>query len=123
MMKRLCAYFGLAVLSCPLGCNPCGKEIWSNVPSPDSKWVAVTIMRDCGATTSEVVSVNVHPIGEKKLSAENNALVVKHGYAISTIWQNSTTLSIECRECVPKEIIMKRDKVGSILLVYSLPQE
>jgi hypothetical protein len=110
----------LAVLPLLLGCNPCKEEVWNSIPSPDHQRVAVTVMRDCGATTGEVLSVNVRPAGSNKRSAENNALVVKHGYAISVSWKDATTLAIECHECVAKEITAKRDNVGPVRILYDL---
>lgn len=105
-----------------LGCNPCKEEIWSSVPSPDGRWTAVTVIRDCGATIGEVLSVNIRPAGEKKLSSENNTVVLKHGYAVNTTWKNATTISIECRECVSKEVAAKHGSVGSVHVVYSLSE-
>jgi hypothetical protein len=122
IIERLVCCGWLIILMFLLGCNPCKEEIWSNVPSPDGRWTAVTVIRDCGATTGEVLSVNIRPAGEKKLSAENNALVIKHGYALDAIWKDATTITIECRECVPKEIAAKHDSVGPVHVLYSLPK-
>ncbi len=119
--KRTACCGASAVLIFLLGCNPCKEEIWSSVASPDGRWLAVTVMRDCGATTGEILSVNVRPADNKNLSQENNALVIKHGYAISTSWKDATTLKIECSECVAKEIATKQDHVGPIHIQYALP--
>lgn len=121
MMAKFIAFGMLAVLTFLLGCNPCKEEVWSSIPSPDRQRVAVTVMRDCGATTGEVLSVNIRPAGSSKLSAENNALVVKHSYAISASWKDASTLAIECHECVAKEITAKRDNVGPVHIIYDLP--
>ena len=78
------------------------------------KWVATTTVRDCGATTSEVVSVNIHPVGESSLREENNALVVKHGRAIDVTWLNDHSVSIRCSACSDGEIIRKRASLAQV---------
>lgn len=122
MIRGLVNCGWLIVLMVLLGCNPREEEIWSNVPSPDGRWTIVTVMRDCGATTGEVVSVNLRPTGGKKLLEANNVLVIKHPYAINAAWKDATSIAVECRECVPKEIAVRRDSIGPIHITYSLPQ-
>ena len=106
--------FVLGAFGILLGCNPCSEEVWATTKSPDGKWVATTIMRDCGATTSEVVSVNIHSIGEASLREENNALVVKHGHNLDVTWLNDHSVSISCPDCGVGEIIHKRASIGPI---------
>jgi hypothetical protein len=103
------------------GCNPCKEEIWNTSTSPDGKWVAVTVMRDCGATTSEIVAVNVHPIAESRLRQKNNALVLKYGKTAGVSWTDSHTLALECRDCTASDVIAKEDKVGPIKIAYTFP--
>jgi hypothetical protein len=111
----------LIALWAVVGCNPCKEEIVSSSNSPDGKWTAVIVMRDCGATSAEVVSVNVHPAGDRDLHSENNAFVVKHEYATDVTWASSGSLTLRCRECRAADVIKKLDKVGPVQLVYDLP--
>jgi hypothetical protein len=111
----------LFVVGFVLGCNPCKEEIWSTSTSPDGKWVAVTVMRDCGATTSEVVAVNVHPTNESTLRQKNNALVLKYGKTAGVSWRDAHTLALECRDCTANDIVAKIDNVGPIKITYTLP--
>lgn len=110
--------FGVGLI---LGCSPCKQEIWATSTSQDGKWVAVTVMRDCGATTSEVVSVNVHVAGESKLLQKNNALVLKHGKTAAVSWKDNHTLALECHDCAGSDIIAKADRIGQISIAYDLP--
>jgi hypothetical protein len=106
--------FVLGCFGILFGCKPCSEEVWGTATSPDGKWLATTIERDCGATTSEVVSVNIHPIGQSSLREENNALVVKHAHTPGVTWLNDHSVSITCPECGAGEIIQKRASIGPI---------
>ncbi len=102
---------GLVVLT---GCHLCDEKELERTVSPDGKWVAVTIMRDCGATTSEVVSVNIRPITESSARQENNAMIVKHGQFPDVVWLSNSVVSVDCPHCLSTDIIEKKVKVGSI---------
>jgi hypothetical protein len=100
-----------------LGCNLCKEEIWQQLPSPDGKWTATVVMRNCGATTSEVVSVNLHSSNSKRLDAGNYVLVVKHGNP-GVGWKANGTLKIDCPDC---DVISSVNKLGSIQVSQNLP--
>lgn len=104
-----------------VGCNPCKQESLGSATSPDGKWTAVTVIRDCGATTAEVVSVNVHPAADHDLHSENNAFVVKHEYATDVTWTSNSSLTLRCRQCTAADVIKKLDRVGPVQMVYDLP--
>jgi hypothetical protein len=112
----------LVLLSLCIGCNPCKEEVWGTSVSPDRKWVAVTTMRDCGAMTSEVVSINVHSAQVNRIEQQGNALVLKHGINPGVSWKDNQTLSLDCRECGANQIIAKVDNVGPIHIEYQLPK-
>ncbi len=111
----------LIALWAVVGCSPCKEEIVSSSNSPDGKWTAVTVVRDCGATNAEVVSVNVHPAGDRELQSENNSFVIKHEYATDVTWTSSNSLTLRCRQCRAADVIKKLDKVGTVQMVYDLP--
>jgi hypothetical protein len=65
-------------------------------------------MRDCGATTSETVSVNVSQTGTKGFQADHNALVMKHGQAPKLFWGRNDSLLLDCNDCGSKDEIARR---------------
>lgn len=110
--------FFLLAVGFILGCNPCKEEIWNKSTSPNGKWVAVTVMRDCGATTSEVVAINVHAAGESELHQRNNALVLKYGKTTGIFWKDNQTLVLDCGDCTTSDVLVKENKVGPIKIEY-----
>jgi hypothetical protein len=101
------------------GCNLCKEEVLSDVASPDGKWTATTIIWDCGATTSEVVTVNIHPIGNNGFKADTNALVMKHGPSPSVVWKDKEHLIIDCADCA-KDEVTRRSQMGQIRIEYNI---
>ena len=106
-----------AALASILGCNLCKEEIWKQSSSPDGKWTATVVMRDCGATTSEVVSVNLHPANSKRLDAGNNVLVVKRE-SPGVSWKDNGTLELDCPDC---DVISSVNQLGSIEISQNIP--
>jgi len=102
------------VLVVLLGCHLCDETELERTISPDGKWVAVTIMRDCGATTSEVVSIDVRPIAESSARQENIVMLVKHEQIPDVEWLSNSVISVNCPHCPSTDIIEKKVKVGSI---------
>lgn len=102
------------------GCSPCDQEVRSTYLSPDAKWEAVEIKRDCGATTAEVFSFNVHLTTESSITAENNVLVMKHDHAVAVKWLSPTKLRLECDSCTNAEVLSRRGKVGPIEIILNL---
>lgn len=122
-MIRLLLLLVISSLFWAAGCNgPCKEEVWATSKSPDGKYQAETISKDCGATTTEVLRIVVHPSNRRRGGTEDNALVLKHGDAVSLNWLNSTTLQVSCHECITKEVMAKADRVGSVHIAFDLPQ-
>jgi hypothetical protein len=107
----------LAALWVLLGCNLCKEKVWQQLLSPDGKWTATVVMRDCGATTSELVSVNVHPTNEKRFDAKGTVLVLKHG-SPGIGWKDNATLEIDCPDC---DVYNSVNQLGSIHIDQNLP--
>jgi hypothetical protein len=103
-----------------IGCNPCSSEILEQTSSPNKQWTAETIMRDCGATTAETITVSIRSLNDKA-DSRKDIFTVKHGYAISTVWQDSEHLKISCRECIAKDVLYRDSAAGPILVSYELP--
>ena len=111
----------LLVLGIMTGCNPCKEEIWNTATSPDGKWTATIIMRDCGSTTSETVSVNVYQTGSKGFQADHNALVMKHGQAPRLFWSENDSLLLDCHDCNSKDEIARAAQIGPIHIELRMP--
>ena len=60
----LIAMVALAELS---GCSLCKDEVLEKAASPDGKRVAIILTRDCGATPSEYIAVNVQDAKQRRL--------------------------------------------------------
>jgi hypothetical protein len=114
-----CLFF--LALGAAAGCNLCKEEVWNSVTSPDGRWKATTIMRDCGATTSEVVSVNVSRTGNKAFQADHNALVMNHGIAPRLAWRGNDTLVLDCDRCDSKDEFERRTQIGPIHIEFRMP--
>jgi hypothetical protein len=99
-------------------CNPCREEVGANQPSPGGKWIATTVLRDCGATGPEVLSVNIHANNEQSLKESNNVLEVKHDHKIDLRWLAPSLLEVDCKDCDPSEILGKRDELVGVKIRY-----
>jgi hypothetical protein len=121
-MKAGSSFFCLFPLALGLltGCDLCKEEIWGTTTSPDGKWAATTIMRDCGATTSETVSVNVHRTGSKGFEADHNALVMKHRQAPGMVWAGNKHLLLDCSGCDSKDEIARATQIGPIHIEHRM---
>jgi len=63
--------FALGGLS---GCSLCKDEILEETPSPDGKWTATVLTHDCGATTPEHMTVNLHDLSTSILTQKTTFL-------------------------------------------------
>jgi|SRR5437762_96329 len=92
----LIAMVALAVLS---GCNLCKDEVLEKVASPDGKRVAIILTRDCGATTSEYIAVNLQDAKQRRLDEENDVFVTKLLHPLHVFWQGNDSLTVDCENC------------------------
>jgi hypothetical protein len=109
---KLLSLLVMASLLC--GCDLCSTETISEARSLNGKWTVTTVLRNCGAATSEVLAVNVHPTQSKKLYEENNVLVLKHEHAIEVTWKDSKSIQIECVGCSPSDILESRNSIDDL---------
>ena len=100
------------------GCNLCKDEVMERAASPDGKRVATILTRDCGATTSEYMAVNIQDVKQKRHDVEKDVFVIKHIHRLHILWQGNDSLTIDCENCNPKEAEKKLEKVGSVRVVY-----
>ena len=109
------AAFALGGLS---GCGLCKDEILEELPSPDGKWTAAVLTRDCGATTAEYMTVNLHDFEHEHLDPENDVFVTKYVRRLHVTWNGNDRLILDCDNCVAHEIEKKMDKHGTVQIIY-----
>lgn len=85
------------------GCGLCKDEILEETTSPDGKWTATVLTRDCGATTSEYMVVNLHHFEHKHLDAENVVFVTKYAHRLHASWNGNDRLVLNCENRVAHE--------------------
>ncbi len=107
----------LFLLTCEIGC--CGKEVWNTSVSPDGKWAAVTIVRDCGATTREGMAILLRKSDEKSLRDKDMIFGINRQERIEVSWRSNNALLIDCRGCKEDQITRRLPKRGSIEIIYS----
>jgi hypothetical protein len=100
------------------GCNLCKDEVLDKASSPDGRWVATVLTRDCGATTSEYIAVNVHEVKQKSLDLKNDVFVIKHIHRLNVSWQGNDSLTIDCGGCETKGAEKKLERLGSVRVIY-----
>src|SRR6266850_2167111 len=103
----------LLLLTCEIGCTPCGREVWNTSQSPDGRWTAVTIVRDCGATTHEAMAVLLSKSDEKSLRDNDIVFGVNRQERLVVSWQSNNILLINCRGCKDEQITYRVPKRGS----------
>jgi hypothetical protein len=100
------------------GCGLCKDEILEEAASPDGKWTATVLTRDCGATTAEYMAVNLHDSKHKNLDVENDVFVTKHIHRLHVSWSGNDSLVLDCENCVAHEVEKKMDNHGTVQIVY-----
>jgi len=119
-LKQLLASSALAalVLEGLSGCGLCKDKILEETPSPDGKRAATVLTRDCGATTAEYMTVNLHDFEHKHLDPENDVFVSKYVRRLHVSWNGNDSLILNCDNCVAHEIEKKMDKHGTVRIIY-----
>ncbi len=105
------------LLTGSIGCNECKDVVLSQVPSPDGKWVATQMTRDCGGLGGEIVGVSIHSPANAPSWPEDSVFVVKVLGPIGVTWQGSERLVINCN-CQDSNIRQKRTRLQSVEIIY-----
>lgn len=100
------------------GCSVCQNEIVDKTTSPDGKWTATILTRDCGATTSQYMEVNLHDSSNAHLEARNNVFVTKYVRRLHVSWNGNDSLIVDCENCVASEVSTRMNRLGTIQIVY-----
>lgn len=100
------------------GCNLCKDEVLEKAASPDGKRVATILTRDCGATTSEYMGVNLQDVKQKHLETKNEVFVTKHIHRLHVSWQGNDSLTIDCENCTADDVKKKLERLGAVQIIY-----
>jgi hypothetical protein len=100
-----------------VGCGLCNDEIQQRTSSPDGKRVAIIYVRDCGATTSARLLVNLQDPKDEKPRSGDVVFVVKHAHPVTVSWEGNETLVINCIGC-DNEIEKKVAQHGIVRINY-----
>ena len=100
------------------GCSLCKEEVLEKVASPDGKWVATIMTRDCGGTTSEYIAVNLQDAKQRHIDGENDVFVIKHIHPLRVSWQGNESLTVDCENCNLDQAAKKLEKLGSVQVTY-----
>ena len=111
----LIAMVALAELS---GCSLCKDEVLEKAASPDGKRVAIILTRDCGATPSEYIAVNVQDAKQRRLDEKNDVFVIKRLHPLHVFWQGNDSLTVDCENCNLDQASKKLEKLGSVQVIY-----
>jgi len=93
------AFLGPLLVACgSLAACACDDEVLSELRSPDGKYVASVMERNCGATTDYVSHVTVRP-SDSMMRQGDDVLVVEYRQDIRLAWEGVDHLVVEFRSC------------------------
>ena len=79
-----------------VGCSPCSDDKSREWPSPDKKFVAVSYIRDCGASTDLSTHVAIRPTSWYSRDSDSSIVFVIKGIAdIGVTWQDSSHVTVQ----------------------------
>jgi hypothetical protein len=93
----------------------CKDTIRVRSNSPDQKFEAIALQRDCGATTSISTIISVRSVGISNNSTQNKIFIAKEKDNISLTWIDSRRLRISHGR---GEIFLRREEINGILVEY-----
>ena len=119
-LKQLWGFSALAVLALGAlsGCGLCKDEILEETPSPDGKWTAIILTRDCGATTSEYMHVFLQDSNHKHFGEHDSVFATKYIHRLHVSWNGNQSLIIDCENCASNEVSHKVERFGPIQIIY-----
>ena len=101
------AVCGLATLFVFHGCE---DTIKSETRSPGGKYTATVYERDCGATTDFSTIVSLREASAKFKGDTLGPVIVKGQHKIDLVWNNDTSLRLQCSDCRPEDIFKQERK-------------
>jgi hypothetical protein len=121
--SRIVTAYAVAVLSACLvlaSCSLCSDEQRQTVESPDHALKATYFVRNCGATTDYVSTVNLQSSREKFDGNDGRVFVAKGEHGITLEWTGPQTLLVKCRTCTRKDLFQQTIALGNTDIHYEL---
>jgi hypothetical protein len=114
-------WIGLLATALPfllLSCSLCGETLGGHALSPDNSIDAITIYRDCGATTSEYTRVILQPASGNHTDIKQTILEVRYHHEVELSWKSPSELTIICRTCSSKDVGLEIVKFRAVEITY-----
>ncbi len=120
MKSRIWVVVCTLFLSC---CNfsltgDCNDTIKSEVKSSDRKYVATLYVRDCGATTDFSTIISLRPVLAEFDGEEGRIFVIKGRPQVNIVWNEQTSLRVECIGCNSNDIFRQDKSWKDISITY-----
>jgi hypothetical protein len=104
----------IGLLGLLTGCGSlCTNTIKQEIKSPDNRFVAVSFIRDCGATTDFSPQVYLRR-ADQEMSETGNVFVGDHSDKITISWETPNTLIISS-DC---KVISTKEEFEGIRIVF-----
>jgi len=91
----------------------CTNTVKQEIKSPDGRFVAVSFIRDCGATTDFSPQVYLRR-ADQKTDETGNIFIGDHSDKITISWESSNSLIISS-DC---KVISRKDEFEGIRIVF-----
>lgn len=104
-------------------CAPCSEDKLAEAASPRGRYVAVTFVRNCGATSTYFYHVNIRE-SSKQFSPELSGTVTEgevfgaSNTKVDIMWENEETLIIDCPDCFVNQRIQLKSSLGDVKILY-----
>jgi hypothetical protein len=104
---------------CLAGCDPCGDIVLGNSVSPDATHVATIYERSCGATTPDMIVVQLRANGSRFRSNDFSRIIFSSRYEkVAVTWITPRAVRIECERCGTASGSIKRYRWNDIEVSY-----
>src|SRR5260370_31471198 len=104
-----------------LGCPPCSDDLIQQASSPDNIRIAISSLRNCGATTSFYTRVIVRPTAKSTNGIEQLVFSARNSQKIELSWKSASELVVSCHSCHNEDIEIQVMRVGTLRIRYALP--
>lgn len=100
----------------------CADDVVTRVASPDGRLVATYYVRNCGATTDYVSTVNLRSTKAKFRADEGVVFTAKGEHRIGIEWTAARHLRLRCDSCKRDLIYRQVVRFGDVDIDFDLPQ-
>ena len=101
------------------GCDPCGDIVLGNTMSPNGNYIATIYERGCGATTPDMVVVQLRAKGSRFKSNDFSRVIFSSRYErLTVVWITPEAVRIDCERCGTTVGSIKRSRWNDIQILY-----